>query len=173
MLISVHFKLIKQNKSTAMRCMDNTALPCRISPTFSLLPQRAVPVSGTRSQGGYSLLKRECPPGPPKEKRGGISISPRTPLKRHKGRGPWPPPLETNPQGDGGRGQGPSPLETPPGVGRGSGSGKRSRGCPICTPTSAIPPDAGTHLGHLRIFSAAGRRLSFWQQSVPAAPSYG
>ena len=87
MLISVHFKLIKQNKSTAMRCMDNTALPCRMSPTFSLLPQRAVPVSGTRSQGGYSLLKRECPPGPPKEKRGGISISPRTPLKRHKGAG--------------------------------------------------------------------------------------
>ena len=110
MLISVHFKLIKQNKSTAMRCIDNTALPCRMSPTFSLLPQRAVPVSGTRSQGGYSLLKRECPPGPPKEKRGGISISPRTPLKRHKGRGPWPPPLETNPQGDGGRGTRARPL---------------------------------------------------------------
>ena len=48
-------------------------------------------------------MKRECPPGPPKEKRGGISISPRTPLKRHKGRGPRPPPLETNPQGDGER----------------------------------------------------------------------
>ena len=128
MLISVHFKLIKQNKSTAMRCMDNTALPCRMSPTFSLLPQRAVPVSGTRSQEGYSLLKRECPPGPPKEKRGGISISPRTPLKRHKGRGPWPPPLETNPQGDGGRGQGPSPLETPPGVGRGERQRKEEQG---------------------------------------------
>ena len=98
MLISVHFKLIKQNKSTAMRCMDNTALPCRMSPTFSLLPQRAVPVSGTRSQGGYSLLKRECPPPrPPKEKRGGISISPRTPLKRHKGRGPWPPAFGNQP----------------------------------------------------------------------------
>ena len=54
----------------------------------SLLPQRAAPVSEARSQGGYSLLKRECPPpGPPKEKRGGISISPRTPLKRHKGAG--------------------------------------------------------------------------------------
>ena len=66
-----------------------------------------------------------------------------------------------------------SPLETPPGARRGSGSEKRSRGCPLCSPTSAIPPDAGTHLGHLRIFSAAGRRLSFWQQSVPAAPSYG
>ena len=132
MLISVHFKLIKQNKSTAMRCIDNTALPCRMSPTFSSLPQRAVPVSGTRSQGGYSLLKRECPPGPPKEKRGGISISPRTPLKRHKGRGPWPPPLETNPQGDGGRGQGPSPLETPP---KGTRDGGRGQGpSPLETP---------------------------------------
>nr|DAU69817.1 MAG TPA: hypothetical protein [Caudoviricetes sp.] len=37
-------------------------------------------------------------PRPPKEKHGGISISLRTPLKRHKGRGPRPPPLETNPQ---------------------------------------------------------------------------
>ena len=43
---------------------------------------------GTEKPGGYSLLKRECPPPrPPKEKRGGISISPRTPLKRHKGAG--------------------------------------------------------------------------------------
>ena len=42
---------------------------------------------GTEKPGGYSLLKRECPPRPPKEKRGGISISPRTPLKRHKGAG--------------------------------------------------------------------------------------
>nr|DAW32730.1 MAG TPA: hypothetical protein [Caudoviricetes sp.] len=40
-------------------------------------------------------------PRPPKEKRGGISISPRTPLKRHKGWGLRPPPLETNPQGEG------------------------------------------------------------------------
>ena len=146
MLISVHFKLIKQNKSTAMRCMDNTAFPCRMSPTFSLLPQRAVPVSGTRSQGGYSLLKRECPPGPPKEKRGGISISPRTPLKRHKGRGPWPPPLETNPQGDGGRGTRARSLPFGnPSWGWGSGSGKRSRGCPICTPLCSMPADAAAH----------------------------
>ena len=42
---------------------------------------------GTEKPRGYSLLKRECPPRPPKEKRGGISISPRTPLKRHKGAG--------------------------------------------------------------------------------------
>ena len=138
MLISVHFKLIKQNKSTAMRCMDNTAFPCRMSPTFSLLPQRAVPVSGTRSQGGYSLLKRECPPRPPKEKRGGISISPRTPLKRHKGRGPWPPPLETNPQGDGGRGQGPSPLETP--LGDGGAAAERGAGGVLFAPRCAPCP---------------------------------
>ena len=69
---------------------------------------------GTEKPGGYSLLKRECPPRPPKEKRGGISISPRTPLKRHKGAGCGPPlwkPLpetrdgagKTNPQGDEGR----------------------------------------------------------------------
>ena len=38
-------------------------------------------------QGGIFSFKRECPPLPPKEKRGGISISPRTPLKRHKGAG--------------------------------------------------------------------------------------
>ena len=46
---------------------------------------------GTEKPGGYSLLKRECPPRPPQEKRGGISISPRTPLKRHKGAGCGPP----------------------------------------------------------------------------------
>ena len=55
------------------------------------------------------------PPRPPKEKRGGISISP-------------PHPLETTQRG----GLRPSPLETPLRM-RGSGSGKRSRGCPICT----------------------------------------
>ena len=160
MLISVHFKLIKQNKSTAMRCIDNTALPCRMSPTFSLLPQRAVPVSGTRSQGGYSLLKRECPPGPPKEKRGGISISPRTPLKRHKGRGPWPPPLETNPQGDGGRGQGPSPLETPPGVGRGGAAAERGAGGVLFAPRCAPCPQMRRRTDLRFRYSAAGRGVS-------------
>ena len=67
------------------------------------------------------------------------------------------PPSPIPPLGTKGRDCGPSPLETPPGVGRGSGSEKRSRGCPLCSPTSAFPPDAGTHLGHLRIFSATGR----------------
>ena len=158
MLISVHFKLIKQNKSTAMRCMDNTAFPCRMSPTFSLLPQRAVPVSGTRSQGGYSLLKRECPPGPPKEKRGGISMSPRTPLKRHKGRGPWPPPLETNPQGDGGRGQGPSPLETP--LGDGGAAAEREAEGVLFAPRCAPCPQMRRRTDLRFRYSAAGRGVS-------------
>ena len=158
MLISVHFKLIKQNKSTAMRCMDNTAFPCRMSPTFSLLPQRAVPVSGTRSQGGYSLLKRECPPGPPKEKRGGISISPRTPLKRHKGRGPWPPPLETNPQGDGGRGQDPSPLETP--LGDGGAAAEREAEGVLFAPRCAPCPQMRRRTDLRFRYSAAGRGVS-------------
>ena len=57
-----------------------------------------------KPKGIFSFEKRMSPPpAPPKEKRGGISISPRTPLKRHKGRGPRPPPLETTPQGGGER----------------------------------------------------------------------
>ena len=51
-----------------------------------------------------------------------------------------------------------SPLETPRRM-RGSGSGERSRGCPLCAPTNAMPANAGTHSGHLGTFSAAGRRL--------------
>ena len=101
---------------------------------------------GTEKPGGYSLLKRECPPRPPKEKRGGISISPRTPLKRHKGRGPWPPPLETNPQGDGGRGQGPSPLETPPGVGRGERQRKEKQRVSSLQPDKCLSPRCGDAL---------------------------
>ena len=38
-----------------------------------------------KPKGIFSFEKRISPPGPPKEKRGGISISPRTPLKRLKG----------------------------------------------------------------------------------------
>ena len=94
-------------------CSRKGTFPCRGKGKGSLA-QRAAPVSEARSQRGYSLLKRECPPRPPKEKRGGISISPRTPLKRHKGAGCGPPlwkPLpetrdgagKTNPQGDEGR----------------------------------------------------------------------
>ena len=82
---------------------------------------------GTEKPGGYSLLKRECPPRPPKEKRGGISISPRTPLKRHKGAGCGPP-LWKPFLGEGG-----GPRLWKPLLGMGSGSGKMSRGCPICT----------------------------------------
>ena len=54
-------------------------------------------------------------PRPPKEKRGGISISPRTPLKRHKGAK-----LRFLPFGN-------------PSKDKGSGSGKGGRGCPLCT----------------------------------------
>ncbi len=81
---------------------------------------------GTEKPRGYSLLKRECPPQPPKEKRGGISISPRTPLKRHKGAK-----LRFLPFGN-------------PSKDKGSGSGKGGRGCPLCTPMNAVPPNAGT-----------------------------
>ena len=49
-------------------------------------------------------------------------------------------------------------METPLRM-RGSGSGERSRGCPLCDPTNAMPANAGTHSGHLGTFSAAGRRL--------------
>ena len=131
---------------------------------------------GTEKPGGYSLLKRECPPGPLKRNAGGFRFPPRTPLKRHKGAGCgpntvmairfpalmgrqschflestslYPPPaaLWCFP-----------PLETPLRM-RGSGSGERSRGCPLCDPTNAMPANAGTHSGHLGTFSAAGRRL--------------
>ena len=51
-----------------------------------------------------------------------------------------------------------SPLETPLRM-RGSGSGERSRGCPLCDPTNAMPANAGTHSGHLGTFSATGRGL--------------
>ena len=54
-------------------------------------------------------------PRPPKEKRGGISISPRTPLKRLKGAK-----LRFLPFGN-------------PSKDKGSGSGKGGRGCPLCT----------------------------------------
>ena len=42
---------------------------------------------GREAKGDILFWKENVPPGPPKEKRGGISISPRTPLKRHKGAG--------------------------------------------------------------------------------------
>ena len=67
-------------------------------------------------------------PQPPKEKRGGISISPRTPLKRLKGAK-----LRFLPFGN-------------PSKDKGSGSGKRGRECPLCPPMNAVPPNAGTQL---------------------------
>ena len=68
-------------------------MPHRIESPFSFrlaekitgVPGGTVPVRYGEARGIFSFEKR-MPPRPPKEKRGGISISPRTPLKRHKGR---------------------------------------------------------------------------------------
>ena len=54
------------------------------------VPGGTVPVRYGEAKGIFSFEKRMSP-RPPKEKRGGISISPRTPLKRHKGAGCGPP----------------------------------------------------------------------------------
>ena len=51
------------------------------------IPGGTVPFRYGEAKGIFSFEKRMSPPAPPKEKRGGISISPRTPLKRHKGAG--------------------------------------------------------------------------------------
>ena len=48
------------------------------------VPGGTVPVRYGEAKGIFSFEKRMSP-RPPKEKRGGISISPRTPLKRLKG----------------------------------------------------------------------------------------
>ena len=102
----------------------NTALPwevplcgTRLNPHFLfVLPKRlpGFPAElyrfGTEKPGGYSLLKRECPPRPPKEKRGGDFDFP-------------PHPLETTQRG----GLRPSPLETPLRV-RGAAAGRGAEG---------------------------------------------
>ena len=54
------------------------------------VPGGTVPFRYGEARGIFSFEKRMSPQ-PPKEKRGGISISPRTPLKRHKGAGCGPP----------------------------------------------------------------------------------
>ena len=72
-------------------------MPHRIESPFSFrlaekitgVPGGTVPFRYGEAKGIFSFEKRMSP-RPPKEKRGGISISPRTPLKRHKGRGLWP-----------------------------------------------------------------------------------
>ena len=109
-------------------------------PHGARIPGGTVPFRYGEAKGIFSFEKRMSPQ-PPKEKRGGISISPRTPLKRHKGAK-----LRFLPFGN-------------PSKDKGSGSGERSRGCPLCDPTNAMPANAGTHSGHLGTFSAAGRRL--------------
>ena len=91
------------------------------------VPGGTVPFRYGEARGIFSFEKRMSPQ-PPKEKRGGISISPRTPLKRHKGAK-----LRFLPFGN-------------PSKDKGSGSGKRGRECPLCTPMNAVPPNAGTQL---------------------------
>ena len=78
------------------------------------IPGGTVPVRYGEAKGIFSFEKRMSP-RPPKEKRGGISISPRTPLKRLKGAK-----LRFLPFGN-------------PSKDKGSGSGKGGRGCPLCT----------------------------------------
>ena len=73
-------------------------MPHRIESPFSFrlaekitgVPGGTVPVRYGEAKGIFSFEKRMSP-RPPKEKCGGISISPRTPLKRHKGAGCGPP----------------------------------------------------------------------------------
>ena len=73
-------------------------MPHRIESPFSFrlaekitgVPGGTVPVRYGEARGIFSFEKRMSPRSP-KEKRGGISISPRTPLKRHKGAGCGPP----------------------------------------------------------------------------------
>ena len=91
------------------------------------IPGGTVPFRYGEARGIFSFEKRMSPQ-PPKEKRGGISIPPRTPLKRLKGAK-----LRFLPFGN-------------PSKDKGSGSGKGGRGCPLCTPMNAVPTDAGTQL---------------------------
>ena len=61
------------------------------------------------------------------------------------------------PRGTKGRDRSPSPLETPLRARRGSGSGKRSMGCPICSPLCSAPTGAGDAvLGGTGIAQPAG-----------------
>ena len=103
------------------------------------VPGGTVPVRYGEAKGIFSFEKRMSP-RPPKEKRGGVSISPRTPVKRHKGAGCGPP-LWKPFLGEGG-----GPRLWKPLLGMGSGSGKGGRGGPLCTPMNAAPTDAGTQL---------------------------
>ena len=95
-------------------------MPHRIESPFSFrlaekitgVPGGTVPFRYGEARGIFSFEKRMSP-RPPKEKHGGISISPRTPLKRHKGAK-----LRFLPFGN-------------PSKDKGSGSGKRGRECPV------------------------------------------
>ena len=110
-------------------------MPHRIESPFSFrlaekitgVPGGTVPFRYGEARGIFSFEKRMSPQ-PSKEKRGGISISPRTPLKRHKGAGCGPPLWKPF------LGEGDGPRLWKPLLGMGSGSGKRGRGRPICSP---------------------------------------
>ena len=75
-----------------------SARRCRALSHSSLLPQGTVPTAGT--WGAFFSGKEPAPhPGRKAPGRFDFALNP----QRHKGRGPRPPPLETNSQGDEGR----------------------------------------------------------------------
>ena len=150
------------------------AMPHRIEFPFSFrlaekitgVPGGTVPFRYGEAKGIFSFEKRMSP-RPPKEKRGGISISPRTPLKRHKGAGCGPPLWKPF------LGEGDGPRLWKPLLGMGSGSGKRSRWCPLCSQINAIPADAGDVLRSFGDFRRSRQETSgFCRQCVPVSPSF-
>ena len=137
-------------------------MPHRIESPFSFrlaekitgVPGGTVPVRYGEAKGIFSFEKRMSP-RPPKEKRGGISISPRTPLKRHKGAGCGPPLWK------------PSEDE-----------GERQRGeeqrVSSLRPSECHARKCGDALRSFGYFQRSRQKTSdFCRQFVPAAPSYG
>ena len=138
-------------------------MPHRIESPFSFrlaekitgVPGGTVPVRYGEARGIFSFEKRMFP-RPPKEKRGGISISPRTPLKRHKGAK-----LRFLPFG--------TPSED---------EGERQRGeeqrVSSLRPNECHARKCGDALRSFGYFQRSRQKTSdFCRQSVPAAPSYG
>ncbi len=131
--------------------------PCRGKGKGALWRKGRPRFSEGESQRGYSLLKRECPPGPLKRNAGGFRFPPH-PLKRHQRGGAAALPLfETRSRGKTGA----------------SGSGKRSRGRPICSPGvrcayrcgDAMPDGTG-------LAQPVGDFRNFGRKSVTASPSF-
>ena len=94
-------------------------------------PRGNIPFRYTEAKGIFSFEKR-ISPRPPEEKRGGISISPRTPLKRHKGAGCGPPLWK------------PLPGTEPASAERSGTCGSRNTPIRFCSPACAMPAGAGT-----------------------------